>query len=1339
MPDVTELVFRIVGENIEVLDQTGNKLGEVVTKAQDAGGATAELGRGGAAALAQLQAAATEAAKAVQALGGIATQAHVNVGGLADAATKAQTEAKGLGHALGVSAQSATTLAGAADQASMKLGGIREQASGAVAGLRAYAAEMEIATAAGIGLAAAAAGVAYVIGKSGQENVRRVDELNALALASGLTARELSQLEYVARAHQVTLGALGGGYVALNRSVAEAANGAGRDARVFKALDVDVRNSNGTLRDNTAILRDLADRFDQLPSGVEKSAAAAALFAGNADVMLKVMRGGSAEFDRLIGRADALGFTLDDKTASSATRITDALARTSAAAYGVGISLGQPVLGPVANFAEGLASVAEHANEAARSGAGAGAIFTFIGQAALANFPALRAFVDLYKLLPSAPDPRLAADYVPTQDATDITGAVGQVGRGIALRKALADALGRPERSRQGGGGGGRDNGDAALRKAEREHELEVARSLQEREQVRVALAERDVVLRGEAVKRAEEVLNLARQYGESESTQLALAKELDDLERQRLLAVRRRVETEFEGLTRYGPVLDDQYVKLGTQLDVIDEQLTKAPDHVARLTAEFEKTHSVVGKIGDVLSNSLNRAVDGLLAQDGKNFDIGAVLTGTGRAATSEFAGNFIKGINFKGLAGNVGSLFTGTGGGNQVLSGDALGNLGAAAASFGVTVALDLAFNAQRRTQELYQNTNTLRTTLNRGDIIYAAGGGGLVGSLGKLSAKDPLTNYFLNAFGLMQAPTGGTQRAMALEQLFKRNGLPQQSTFELGGHGGLRAQFLTVAPNQAIEDAFAAVGYGRDVPGLRQPTLETLGTTFDAGGGNIGAYSKHPLKVRELRGDLEAAIAANPELAQFYTGEALAFGQVATAGPRRARTTATLLTSNFLLEGVSVGEARRQIRKLYESQGIDLFKGIEELQSQYLSGRLKDNPKTPDVNEKQQQLFNAIGNVVKTFKDDIPAGVDVSAIAMKHFTEKAGVDIDAFNRELEKTLDIFGRLKDTEKKGLRTGLNSAVDAFARRDALLAAGGPVNEIIRSGLDARAGLVTSLYEAVSSGFSTAIIDGLQDAIQETPEWTALSERIAGAVNGAPIGDIAALVGDLFGATLPQIEAAAQTVAALKSQIGLTPTALRGSADAIATQVEQRRFNALNPRQQEAYINRRLGSVDEKIRALYADGVITPDEVPLLQQYGQEKAGYGFQLADLAGQRYAPGSQAYRRAIEQGLSISEDAEKLFRDAAAAQQEQIDRQIQSQQQVADSTAQLTAAIDRNTEAILGASGGPGGRAMIVVVDTTGAPVTGESERQLTTFVNRMIVNGKLWPTAHARLRSIGAAR
>lgn len=187
---------------------------------------------------------------------------------------------------------------------------------------------------AGIALAASLS-VAAVAGWV-KGSIDAADAARKNAQAVGLAVEEYTALEYAAKLAGVETTSLNGAMSRLNRALAEAAAGVARPAEAFRQLGIEIRDSAGALKTSDRILAEVADRFQEMPDGVAKSAAAMELFGRSGTQLIPLLNGGAEGLEELRKEAEALGIVISADTAAKAEVFNDNLTRIGAAATGVG-------------------------------------------------------------------------------------------------------------------------------------------------------------------------------------------------------------------------------------------------------------------------------------------------------------------------------------------------------------------------------------------------------------------------------------------------------------------------------------------------------------------------------------------------------------------------------------------------------------------------------------------------------------------------------------------------------------------------------------------------------------------------------------------------------------------------------------------------------------------------------------------------------------------------------------------------------------------------------------------------------------------------------------------
>ena len=184
---------------------------------------------------------------------------------------------------------------------------------------------------AGLGVALSAAGLGAMV-KSALESA---DALNKLSQRVGITVESLSTLVPAAELSGVSAQTFETGLKKLATAMLEAATGSEESARRFAALGVAFQDQDGTLRATDAVLLDLADRFQAMPDGAQKSALAVQLFGKSGAELIPFLNQGREGIAALTGEMQALGVQIGGQTAAQAEAFNDAMAKVKLAATSI--------------------------------------------------------------------------------------------------------------------------------------------------------------------------------------------------------------------------------------------------------------------------------------------------------------------------------------------------------------------------------------------------------------------------------------------------------------------------------------------------------------------------------------------------------------------------------------------------------------------------------------------------------------------------------------------------------------------------------------------------------------------------------------------------------------------------------------------------------------------------------------------------------------------------------------------------------------------------------------------------------------------------------------------
>lgn len=189
-----------------------------------------------------------------------------------------------------------------------------------------------------VGFGAAIAGSAVVAGLTAvvKTAVDAGEELFDMQAKTGVAANALIGIGNAAKLANVDMGTLGKGLTKLNVNLVKAAEGNEDLSRKFQALGVSVKGADGQVVSSDKALKQIADRFADMPDGAQKAAAAVALFGKSGADLIPLLNEGAASMEKFTfkvgedfaARSDLFNDTITElgiKTQGFGLELTDAL------------------------------------------------------------------------------------------------------------------------------------------------------------------------------------------------------------------------------------------------------------------------------------------------------------------------------------------------------------------------------------------------------------------------------------------------------------------------------------------------------------------------------------------------------------------------------------------------------------------------------------------------------------------------------------------------------------------------------------------------------------------------------------------------------------------------------------------------------------------------------------------------------------------------------------------------------------------------------------------------------------------------------------------------------
>jgi hypothetical protein len=190
---------------------------------------------------------------------------------------------------------------------------------------------------AGFGAAIAGSAIVGGLGMIVKKSIDAGDELFNLQAKTGIAANALIGLGNAAKLADVDQETLGKGLTKLSINLVKAAEGNDDLARKFAALGVSVKGADGQVVSADVALKQIADRFADMPDGAQKAAAAVALFGKSGADLIPLLNEGAAAMEEFT-------YKVSDDFAARSDLFNDTITELGIKAQGFGMELTDALL-----------------------------------------------------------------------------------------------------------------------------------------------------------------------------------------------------------------------------------------------------------------------------------------------------------------------------------------------------------------------------------------------------------------------------------------------------------------------------------------------------------------------------------------------------------------------------------------------------------------------------------------------------------------------------------------------------------------------------------------------------------------------------------------------------------------------------------------------------------------------------------------------------------------------------------------------------------------------------------------------------------------------------------
>ena len=182
------------------------------------------------------------------------------------------------------------------------------------------------------------------------------DDLNTLSKETGLSTEELQKLQYASGLIDVSVDTMTGSIAKLTKTMSTASSGTGDAYDAFKKLGIEIKNSDGTLRDRNEVFAETIDALGQIEDATNRDATAMAIFGKSAQDLNPLILAGGDALKQLGDEAEAAGLILEQDSVDKLNSVSDAMYKMQTATDNAKRVLAVEFAEPVA---EGITKVTE--------------------------------------------------------------------------------------------------------------------------------------------------------------------------------------------------------------------------------------------------------------------------------------------------------------------------------------------------------------------------------------------------------------------------------------------------------------------------------------------------------------------------------------------------------------------------------------------------------------------------------------------------------------------------------------------------------------------------------------------------------------------------------------------------------------------------------------------------------------------------------------------------------------------------------------------------------------------------------------------------------------------
>jgi TP901 family phage tail tape measure protein len=191
---------------------------------------------------------------------------------------------------------------------------------------------------------AAGAAITLALGSALKKAADYGDMLAKTSQKTGIAVETLSGLKLAADLSGTSIEGMAMALAKMSRTMSDAQQGSKEAQEAIQRLGITVTDGSGKMKSMDDLLGEVADKFQVMPDGVEKSAMAMEIFGRSGVQMIPLLNQGSKGLKDTRAEAEQLGIVMSGPAAKASEAFNDQITRLKAAFMGIAITIAQTLM-----------------------------------------------------------------------------------------------------------------------------------------------------------------------------------------------------------------------------------------------------------------------------------------------------------------------------------------------------------------------------------------------------------------------------------------------------------------------------------------------------------------------------------------------------------------------------------------------------------------------------------------------------------------------------------------------------------------------------------------------------------------------------------------------------------------------------------------------------------------------------------------------------------------------------------------------------------------------------------------------------------------------------------